>query len=38
VLTIRRWQRRTRLDAIHIDSEETFAVREARMAALAKSI
>jgi DNA modification methylase len=27
---IRRWQRRTKRDAIHVESGESFAVREAR--------
>jgi DNA modification methylase len=35
---IRRWQRRTKRDAIHIESGEPFQVREARRAARAKSI
>ena len=30
--TIRRWQRRTELDAVHIESGESFGVRETRSA------
>jgi len=35
---IRRWQRRTKRDAFHLESGESFAVREARMAGQGTSI
>jgi DNA modification methylase len=34
---IRRWQRRTKRDAIHVESGESFGIREARMASQGKA-